>query len=241
MKLRISFGAALLALGLVSAARANMIANPGLEKDSSTPLNPFGFVTVSPTLNSAALTGWTVTSGTVDLVPNTYWQAAEGSYSVDLVGTPGIGAIAQTVATVPATNYTLIFDLSANPEAGPFGETGTTKILRVEALAANGTSVLAAHDFPITAGTRTRLDMQWVTNAFTFTAADAASILRLSALTPLNLPGGATAANIFTGPVVDNFNLFPSSGSVATPEPASLSLLGLGAAALLLQRRRAPV
>ena len=105
----------------------------------------------------------------------------------------------------------------------------------------NGTSVLAAHDFPITAGTRTRLDMQWVTNAFTFTAADAASILRLSALTPLNLPGGATAANIFTGPVVDNFNLFPSSGSVATPEPASLSLLGLGAAALLLQRRRAPV
>jgi choice-of-anchor C domain-containing protein len=236
MMKRCTLFTSLLALGFISTARANLLINGGLEKDATTPLNTYNLLTLSPTLNNTALPGWSVTTGTVDIVPNTYWQVSEGSYSVDLVGTPGLGGIAQSVATVAGTSYTLIFDMAANPEAGPYGEHGTTKILRVEALRANGTTILA-QDFSLTAGTRTTQDMQWVTNAFVFNATDATTTIRLSALTPPNLPAGTTSSIIFTGPVVDNFDLFYSSGTV--PEPASLSVLGLGGAALLRRRRRA--
>jgi len=218
-----------------------MLANAQLDKANATPLDQFGLLTLSKTVNSAALTGWTISSGTVDIVPSAYWQTSNesASYSVDLVGSPGIGAISQAVATTAATDYTFTFDLAANPEAGPQMETGTTKILRVEALAADGTTVLASTDFQITKGARTLQNMQWQSNSFTFTATGATSTILLSAITPLNLPEGATSSNIFTGPVIDNLNLFPSgSPPTPTPEPASLGLLGVSASALLLKRRR---
>jgi choice-of-anchor C domain-containing protein len=234
-----TFFASLFILGFTAAAHANMLTNGDLEKDPATPLNPYNLVNLSPTLNNTALPGWTITAGTVDIVPNTYWQASEGAYSVDLVGTPGIGSIAQSVTTVPNAGYGLSFDLTANPEAGPFNETATTKILRIQALASNGTTVLASQDYSLTAGTRTLLNMQWTTNTFTFTALDATTTLQLSALTPLNLPSGATASTIFTGPVIDNLDLL-TSGNV--PEPNSLALLLLGTVPLLLPRRpRAPI
>jgi hypothetical protein len=156
---------------------------------------------------------------------------------VDLVGTTGIGGIYQRVATTTATGYTLTFDLSANPEAGPRKETGTTKRLLVEALAADGKTVLASHEFDITNGTRTKTNMQYETDTFNFTATGAFSTIRLTALTPLNLPKGAKSSNIYCGPVIGNLNLTPS-GTPPTPEPTSLSILGVSASALLLKRRR---
>jgi hypothetical protein len=240
MSTRIALCASLVGLVLISSARANMLTNGQLDKASATPLDQYGLITLSPTLNSTALPGWTITSGTVDIVPNAYWPTSNvaAAYSLDLVGSPGIGAISQSVTTVATTAYTLTFDLAANPEAGPRLETGTTKILRVEALAADGTTVLASTDYQITKGTRTLQDMQWQANSFNFTATGATSILRLAALTPLNLPNGATSSNIFTGPVIDNLNLIVGGNPTPAPEPASLGLLGVSASALLLRRRR---
>ncbi len=67
---------------------------------------------------STAITGWVVTKATVDLI-GTYWTAPGGLRSVDLDGTPGFGAIAQTIATTPGTTYTLSFLLSGNDECPP--------------------------------------------------------------------------------------------------------------------------
>jgi choice-of-anchor C domain-containing protein len=233
MGIRVALCASLLSLVLASSARANILVNGALNKDA-TPLNQYNMVVMTPTLNNTALTGWTITSGSVDILPNSYWQASDGGYSVDLTGTPGIGAIAQTVATTPAIQYTLTFDLAANPEAGPLFETGTTKRLLVEALAANGTTVLASTEYDVTKGANTLQSMGWATNTFTFTATGATSTIRLSALAPGNIPNGATSSTVFCGPAIDNLNLF--AGGV--PEPTSLSLLGVSASALLLRRRR---
>ena len=235
MRTRVALCASLLGLVLASSARANILVNGALDKDA-TPLNQYNLVVLTTAQNNTALTGWTITSGSVDIVPNSYWQASDGGYSVDLTGTPGIGAIAQTVATIAATQYTLTLDLAANPEPGPLLEAGTTKRLLVEALAANGTTVLASTEYDVTKGAHTLQSMGWATNTFIFTATGATSTIRLSAVAPLNIPNGATSSTVFCGPAIDNLNLFPT-GSPA-PEPTSLCLLGVSASALLLRRRR---
>jgi len=239
---RIGICASLLLFANVSLAHANFLTNGGLEKDS-TPLDQWGMVTCTPSSNSSALPGWTITSGCIDIVPSSYWQVSQGSDSVDLIGTPGLGAIAQSVTTTANTAYTLTFDFAANPQAGALGEAGTTKQLLVEALAADGTTVVASQTYQLTVGTRTISNMQYTANSFDFTTPNSINgnqtTIRLSALTPLNLPSGATSSNVRTGPVVDNLNLILSGGSNPSPEPASLGVLTLGATALLLRRHRA--
>ena len=235
----IALCASLVGFVLISSARANLL-NYGLfDKAGTVMLNKSGVATLSK--NSSGLLGWTITSGTVDLVSKTHWQTPDGNYSVDLVGTPGVGAIAQKVATTTGTSYTLTFDLTANPEAGPRNEIGTTKVLLVQALAANGKTVLASKVFDVTPGSHTTQNMGWVSdNKFTFQATGAFSTIQLSALTPLNLPKGANSSNIYCGPVIDNLNLDLTAGGSPTPvpEPTSLGILGVSASALLLKRRR---
>jgi len=128
MGIRIGSACALVALAAAaSSARANMLVNGGLELNPaySIPLNP-GFVTAGPVTNSTALPGWTVTTGTVDVVPSTYWQVKQGSYSVDLVGSPGTGSIRQLVSgTQNNTDYSMTFDWAPNPVVQGTDETLT--------------------------------------------------------------------------------------------------------------------
>jgi choice-of-anchor C domain-containing protein len=86
--------------------------------------NP-GVFTFLPT-GSTAITGWTVSAGTVDYI-GTYWQASNGSRSVDLNG-GSTGAISQTFPTVPGLTYNVTFDMSGNPFSGP-----TVKTMSVSA------------------------------------------------------------------------------------------------------------
>lgn len=240
MVTRFAFCASLAVLGLISSARAsNLLVNGGLEKDGTTPLNQYGMLTPTPSQDNTALPGWSITSGSVDIVPNFYWQASQGMYSVDLVGTSGLGSISQTVSGLtPGQVYTLTFDLAANPQNGPLGEAGTTKEMLITALGADGVTVLNSESFGITVGTRTLTNMQYASNSFNFTATGTSATLMLAATTPLNMPAGATDSTIRTGPVIDNLFLDVGGGSNPSPEPASLGILGAGAAALLLRRRR---
>ena len=81
MNMRTVFGAALVVLASASAARANLLVNGGLEPAAGTTVNQYNLIVLAP--GSSALPGWTITSGTVDLVPgaatgNQYWQNTEG-------------------------------------------------------------------------------------------------------------------------------------------------------------------
>jgi len=234
-------GAALVSLAAVSSARANLLVNGGLEKAATADVNPYNLIYLKP--GSTALPGWTITSGTVDLVPGTpsedvYWLNTEGDFSVDLVGTPGVGGISQRVSTTAGTTYTLTFDFSVNPEVGPFDETSLTKTLLVQAIAGNGT-VLLNRTVSDTAGTRTNDDMQWRSISYVFTAIGPLVTVKFSAAAPTDLPAGVTASKIFCGPVIDNVDLEVGGGGQQLPEPTSLAMLGAGAAALLRRRRRA--
>lgn len=240
MKMRYLVGAALVSLAAVTSARANLLTNGGLEPATSSLPNKFNLITLAS--GSSKLPGWKITNGTVDLVPgttaaHTYWANTQGDYSVDLIGTPGIGGISQTVKNLTVGNtYTLTFDFSVNPETGPWNEVGTTKVLRVQTLN-NKNAVILTQDFSDTNGARTDTDMGWSTKSFSFVATTTTMTLKLAALAPLDLPSGAQTSKIFAGPAIDNLDLEPGGGR-PVPEPASLSILGAGAAALLLRRRR---
>jgi hypothetical protein len=86
--------------------------NGGFELPDA-PSDPvFGFQTIGA--GSPALSGWTVNGAGVDVVDNAYWQAAEGSQSIDL-NALNAGAIEQKLLfTDPASVY-LEFAFSKSP------------------------------------------------------------------------------------------------------------------------------
>ncbi len=236
MKMRICAGVMTLGALLATAARGNILVNGGLESPAA-PKMPDDLIYMSATQNTAALPGWTLAFGAVDVVPKTYWQSAQGNDSVDLVGTPGIGGIEQSFATAAGTSYVLTFDFAVNPQKGPVNVNGDTKQLEVSALAADGDTVLNSQVFQGTAGTRTVKNMQYETETFTFTATGTTSTLELQALAPLNMPDGLSASTIYTGPVIDNLDLEIGAGS-PSPEPASIAVLGMSGLLLLRRRRK---
>ena len=75
-----------------------------------------------------AVPDWTITRGTVDVLPGSpshplgVWQhAADGQNSLDLIGTPGVGTIRQTFQTEPGRKYTFsgwVAHHYGTPEAG---------------------------------------------------------------------------------------------------------------------------
>jgi hypothetical protein len=61
-----------------------------------------------------SIPGWTVLAGTIDLCGAGIWLPAEGNTSVDMVGTPSRGALAQNVTFDAADDHYLSFQLSRN-------------------------------------------------------------------------------------------------------------------------------
>ena len=124
----IACAALLFARSSVLAASGGAAASSGNllhDGDFSAAPNPGSYTTYSK--GSTAITGWVVTKATVDLI-GTYWSAPGGLRSVDLDGTPGFGAIAQTIATTPGKTYSVSFLLSGNDECPP-----TVKHMRASA------------------------------------------------------------------------------------------------------------
>jgi hypothetical protein len=250
MRTGIALCASLLAAVLTSsvfAAPTNLLTNGSFDKATSTKLNSTGIVPITTRTNKNALPGWTVL-GPVDLVSSRLWQAPEGTgYSVDLIGTPGVGGIQQTIEdTLADHTYQLSFDLSVNPQAGPWKETGTTKSVRVDILGGEG-EVVATRTFSLTKGTRTLKNMQWADDStfvdeevgdFTFAGTGGDLTVRFTALSPSPLPKRSKATTVYCGPVIGNASLIDLGGGDPTPEPASLGILGVGASALFLKRRR---
>jgi choice-of-anchor C domain-containing protein len=119
----------------------------------------------SGTPEAGSITGWTVTSGSVDWI-NTYWTAQDGTKSLDMNGTPSpevplaAGTISQTLATAVNGTYVVQFYLAGNPDCG-VGDKSLT-------VSATGTAP-QTYTFTNTDAT-TRADMGWTVQAYTFVA-----------------------------------------------------------------------
>ena len=248
-------GVALFAvLGISLNAHANMLVNGGLEVTSgqlaadASLMYSDGLIHASQTTHSSALVGWTIGGASIDVVPNTYWQSTQGSYSVDLIGTTGIGSITQSVSgLIPGNMYELSFDFTVNPSNGGHGGESTfIKWLHV------GTTNSTLPDFYFSgmpSATQTAADMDYVRRAIDFTATGSTTTITLNAVFPSTLPAffpdGApvNAASLYTGPVVDNVDLEDitttlGGGQVSQlPEPGSLAALSLSGLMLLRRRR----
>jgi choice-of-anchor C domain-containing protein len=187
------------ALTVSPASAANLIQNGSFEIGTQNPPSgSFLFLTTGSTV----MTGWTVSQGTVDY-KGTFWQASDGSRSVDLTGDRA-GAIQQTFNTTIGETYRVTFDMAGNPARDP--------IIKNMRVSAGGNS--ADFSFDITGKSFT--NMGWVSNSWDFTATGTTTTLSFLSL----------ANNTNAGPALDNVSVEVLS---STPEPSSvLGLLSLG-------------
>lgn len=193
--------AALLATPLAAQATPSIV-----NGDFATP--PGGVFTTFPG-GSTAITGWTVTRNSVDLV-GSYWQAPPGGgQSVDLDGNAP-GGLTQTLATTAGQAYRVTFELSGNPDGGP-----TTKTLSVGA-------GITASLYTYTIGANSHADMMYTPEVFDFTAIGASTTLSF-----LSDDVGSPY-----GPVIGDVAI-----AAAVPEPLSIALFGSALAGLGLLRR----
>ncbi len=121
---------------------------------------------------SADITGWTVSSGTVDYI-GTYWQAADGVRSLDLNGSSA-GAVRQSLVTTVGTTYKVTFSMSGNPVGGVGSKTLTADV------------GAATTPFSYEVGSLnppTLVDMKWAKKTFSFTATAATTTLTFASTT----------------------------------------------------------
>ncbi len=189
-----------LAITTIFAASAGaQVVNGGFE--SSTPAPSGGFSTYGAGQNFGS---WTVGFGSIDLI-NGYWQAAGGTYSVDMDGTAP-GSIYQDLLTSLGGTYSLTFAMAGNPAGGPL-----VKSLNVLWGGAN----VGTFTFDITG--KSNSNMGWQTFTVNNLAAN-------NTLTRLEFQS-ATNGNYY-GPALDEVSV--SQVSTVTPEPASMTLLATG-------------
>jgi choice-of-anchor C domain-containing protein len=163
---------------------------------------------------STQIPGWTVSTGTVDWITNN-WVSSQGTSSLDLVGSIGVGGVEQTFDTVPGTTYVVAFDLAGNPGGPP--------AIKPLAVTVNG----ATRNFAFDTTGRSGAAMGWTRQSFTFVATGAtATIAFVSDVRGL---GGASNA----GAALDNVTIAPQSAQAA-PSEIPLPVAHLGAAVLVL-------
>lgn len=194
-------GLSLLSLG----AHAVTIVNGSFELGEALPVG--GFLTVNAPNNGVAITGWKVSSGSVDYI-GTYWQAADGVRSIDLSGTgsnPIEGTISQTITGLTVGNYyRIFFDEAGNPDGGSGNKVAGVKV----GLDSN------IFTYPVLGQTRSNMD--WVQQTLTFQAAATSETLSFHSMT--NTPFGAA---------IDNVSI-----AAGVPEPSTWAMLLFGFAGL---------
>lgn len=207
----LSIGAAL-ALASSPAAAATLITNGSFEIGTDPGA---GFTT--QLAGSTAITGWTVGGHGVDYIGG-YWVASDGVRSIDLSAL-NQGSVSQTFATTIGALYTVTFDISGNPDAGPGTKTAVVSL---------GGSDPQIETY-IVGPTNSHSTMNWETRVYQFTAFDTSTTLVF-----------ASADKNPFGPALDNISAVLGDGSGSNvPEPASwaLMLIGFGMVGVAARRR----
>ncbi|WP_310390079.1 choice-of-anchor C family PEP-CTERM protein [Roseateles sp.] len=197
--------AALIAAPALSfAAGPEMVVNGSFEQYSGASFNGFAKLAAG----ASELTGWTVGATSVDIINGNY--GAVSGNSIDMLGTPGPGSVAQTLSTVIGQTYWLQFDLSSN-RGGDNDAAG--KELTVAGLGGGAAMSFSA----LTPGVAHQ--------SYSFTADSTSTLLQFS-----SGPSG------FSGSVLDNVSVT----AVPEPQTYALMLGGLAAMAFVARRRQQP-
>jgi choice-of-anchor C domain-containing protein len=197
------------ACGVATSAGAAAFTNGSFELG----VNPGStFVTLGN--GSTGVTGWVVGGDSIDYIGG-YWQAEDGSRSIDLSGNAN-GSIAQTFDTVAGQAYLVNFFLAGNPDGGPAA--------KLEITSADGGQQQNSV-FTVT-GSDSRANMGWTAFSYNFLATGSSTTLAF-----------ASATGTAFGPALDNVSV------AAVPEPASwaLMLVGFGGLGAVLRRQRRTV
>ncbi len=208
-------GLAVFALfALASQTYAAIASNGGFELGTA----PGTFSTILSG-DSTSITDWTVNSGSVDYI-GTYWQASDGSRSIDLNGNEA-GSISQTFATTAGATYDVNFHLSGNPDLGP-----SAKVVRVSASGGSPASGDFTYDTAVKGNTKA--DMKWESDDFSFVASGASTTLTFAS----QVSGAA-------GPALDNVsitetapatrNITASAGANGSISPSGLIVVNYAA------------
>src|SRR5262245_61658516 len=139
---------------------------------------------------STDIKGWTVTRAQIDYIGG-HWKSADGSRSVDLHGSPGLGGVKQVFATTKGRKYKVTFSMAANPNFQP--ESGPVKILCVRAAGKK-------EAFSFDAAEKTVAEMGWVTKTWEFTAIGEETTLEFHTL---------ESDDPSCGPALDNVSVLP--------------------------------
>ena len=167
-----------------SASASSLVTNGGFESNTVTVTDPFTTVT-----GGTDIGGWTVTGDSVDIIGN-YWQAAEGSHSVDLSGNAP-GGVTQDIATIPGATYAVSFEMSGNPDQASLDPMSVSW----------GGSEVSSSPYVFDSSTASKLDMNWTPYSFTATAAGTSTTLAF-----------ASETSGPYGPVLDDVSVTQVSG-----------------------------
>lgn len=176
---------------------------------------------VSLNAGSTAITGWEVTGAGVDYM-GTYWQAADGSRSLDLNRT-NLGGVQQTFDTIAGNLYQVTFSMSGNPRGA--GYTPPSPALKALVAAADGGEWEFTFD---TTGNSVPDNMNWSDRSFQF----------VSPGPNVTLSFTSTATADAFGPALDYVRVTDLGSSAPVPEPATMTLLGLGLGGLAAYGRK---
>lgn len=208
-------------IALCSAANAAIISdgefnNPWGNGYNTSSNGEFSMYSTDGQFAGSSFGGWTVISGTVDLI-GSLWQApVAGGGSVDMDGASP-GAISQTFTTSSGW-YELSFLLSGNPVTGPLVKTLDVKI--------DGIDEIFTYD--ISKEKNTYASMDYIAESLLFYSDGGPTTLTFTSL-DTNSAGGAVIGDVSVSPV---------------PAPASLplfgaALVGLGGFSTMKRRKAA--
>lgn len=156
-------------------AASNLVTNGSFESSCTG-----GFETL--VAGSTAITGWTVTSGTVDWMC-TLWESQDGDRDLDMTGYSD-GTVTQDIVTESGKVYTMTFWMAGNPAGG-----NPIKSMTVSADSTSETFTFDTTD-------KTFTDMGWVQNTLIFIADDANTTLTFT-----------SNGDTFYGPTLDNVSV----------------------------------
>ncbi len=196
------------ALALVGQAKADQVVDGGFE----TPSVGGGFQNF--TAGQMIDGGFTVRTGSVDVVAASFFPAFAGTQSLDLDGSSP-GSITQVLATTAGTSYTFSFEYSNNPFVA-FGATSPA----TATFSLGGLTGVVSHMGATVA------NMGYMLFTTTFVATSASTTLTFTSTDGPTSNGGI---------VLDAVSLNPA---IAVPEPSSLALLGLGSVLAVARFRR---